>query len=147
MGTLMDKILKKISYEGDCWIWTGCINTDGYPKLNRKVNGVWNANIKGHRYVYEQVNGVIPEGHVVRHICDNTLCLNPAHLLVGTATDNMRDRVNRGRSSNNFPREHLELVKELRLKGLSQQEVANILKCSQAHISKIETGKYVLING
>ena len=140
----MDKIMKKITYEGDCWIWTGCRNTDGYPKLNRKAGGKWNANIKGHRYVYEQIKGEIPEGLVIRHTCDNILCLNPAHLEVGTPTDNMRDRVERGRTHNHVSREVWDQIIELRRKGLSQREVAEIVGCSQTHISKIETGKYVL---
>ena len=136
----MDKILKKISYEGDCWVWTGCRNTDGYPKLNR--NG--NANTKGHRYVYEQTKGEIPKGFVIRHACDNILCLNPDHLEVGTPTDNTRDRVDRGRTHNHVSKEVWGQIFELRRKGLSQQAVADIIGCSQTHISKIETGKYVL---
>lgn len=140
----MDKILKKITYEGDCWVWTGCKNTDGYPKLNRKVDGKWNANVKGHRYVYQQVNGEIPDGMVVRHKCDNVLCLNPDHLEIGTPTDNMKDRVERGRTYKHVDRKVWGYIKELRRKGLSQREVADIIGCSQTHISNIETGKYVI---
>jgi hypothetical protein len=35
---------------------------------------------------------------LVRHTCDNKLCVNPAHLLIGTAADNANDRVLRKRS-------------------------------------------------
>lgn len=141
----MDKILKKISYEGDCWVWTGCRNTDGYPKIGRKRDdGSFDFNVKGHRYVYEQTKGKIPEGMVVRHKCDNILCLNPEHLDIGTPMDNMRDRVERGRTHNHVSKEVWDQIRELRRKGLSQQAVADIVGCSQTHISKIETGKYVL---
>lgn len=136
----MDKIKKKLSYEKDCWIWTGCVNSDGYPKITRN----YDSNIKGHRYVYEQTKGKIPEGFVVRHTCDNLLCLNPDHLIVGSPTDNMRDRQERGRTNNFLSRKTTEEIRELRDKGLSQSTVAEIVGCSQSHISKLELGKYKL---
>ena len=49
-----------------------------------------------HRAVYAMVHGAIPKGLVVRHTCDNTLCVNPKHLIIGTQLDNIRDRVERG---------------------------------------------------
>ncbi len=51
------------------------------------------------RYIYEECFGEIPEGLVVRHKCDNTNCINPAHLEVGTQLDNINDAVVRGRTT------------------------------------------------
>ena len=64
---------------------------DGYP-LVRREGKLWNH----HRWVYYQATGDLPE--VVRHTCDNRLCVNLDHLLPGTHTDNARDRVLRGRN-------------------------------------------------
>jgi HNH endonuclease len=35
---------------------------------------------------------IIPEGMVVRHMCNNAWCINPEHLQIGTPSDNMYDR-------------------------------------------------------
>lgn len=132
--------MRKVVQVGDCLIWQGCRNTDGYPKISRGSN----CNIKGHRYVYEQVKGSIPEGLVIRHICDNILCLNPDHLIIGTPTDNMKDRVERGRTHNHLTNEQYEQIRELRRQGLSQDKVSKIVGCSQTQVSKMELGKCVL---
>ncbi len=52
-----------------------------------------------HRFVYEQKYGKIPKGKVVRHKCDNSLCINPEHLELGTRADNVQDRIIRNRSA------------------------------------------------
>lgn len=71
-------------------------NRDGYTmmKHNKKT-------VLRHRVVYSLHNGVSLKsmrGFLVRHMCDNPRCVNPEHLLLGTAKDNSRDMVERGRS-------------------------------------------------
>ena len=73
----------------DCWNWILSGEIDKYGHV---------GNMSSHRYSYQLHNGSIPEGQCVRHTCDNKRCVNPAHLVLGTQKDNMRDMVERGRA-------------------------------------------------
>lgn len=73
-----------------CWLWRGQKNQAGY---GRTAKGM------AHRIAFELVNGKIPDGHMIRHRCDNPSCCNPRHLEVGVALDNSRDCVERGRAA------------------------------------------------
>lgn len=53
-----------------------------------------------HRVVAESCLGPIPSDRMVCHHCDVRDCVNPAHLYIGTAVDNARDKRERGRAVN-----------------------------------------------
>ena len=50
-----------------------------------------------HRVAWKLANGPIPPRLMVLHSCDVPPCCNPAHLHLGTAADNSREMVERGR--------------------------------------------------
>lgn len=129
----------------DCWLWT------------RKAAG---GKIKYGRIFYngrqEQANrvswmmhfGTIPDGLDVCHTCDNPLCVNPAHLFLGTHTDNMRDKMRKGRGNHQIgevnhaakltERDVLE-IREWLEQGMSQREIAKRKGVTPTAISYINT--------
>lgn len=93
----------------DCWLWVGSKFRSGY-------GSVWVLSRhrcdRAHRVAYELSKGPIPEGRVVRHTCDTPLCVNPAHLLVGTNRENSADMVARGRQNRGEKNAHAKLTDE-----------------------------------
>lgn len=77
---------------GPCWVWAK-------PTKGRYVRvRVAGKTFAAHRVSWELEIGPIPDGLEVCHHCDNTKCVRPEHLFLGTHEDNMRDCVEKGRS-------------------------------------------------
>jgi hypothetical protein len=78
-----------------CHIWTGSKNNKGYGTIsfNKK-------SFIASRSSYVIYNGAIPHGMHICHRCDNPPCVNPAHLFLGSQSDNMKDAVAKNRNWN-----------------------------------------------
>lgn len=123
-----------------CWEWLGeNRHRDGYGVIKRNQK-----NVKTHRIAYELWVGEIPDGQVVRHDCDNPICVNPGHLRLGTQADNIRDMVARGRQSSGR-RFTPELVAEAKARyragGVTQLEVEQEFGMSAGMLSRMLSRK------
>lgn len=75
-----------------CWLWLQRPDKNGYGHIR-----IGDSKLIVHRASWAAFNGPIEPGAHVLHRCDNTSCVNPDHLFVGTRSDNMRDMVRKGR--------------------------------------------------
>lgn len=76
-----------------CWPWKGR-SSNGYGGLNFRKKQ-WRAS----RMAYLIANGDFDRTLLVCHTCDNPICVNPAHLWLGTHQQNMADRDAKGRTA------------------------------------------------
>src|SRR3954467_11624076 len=76
----------------DCWDWIGHKDLNGYGRLN-----VGGKPLLAHRLSYLVHLGSIPDDKALLHKCDRPCCVNPAHLFLGTQTDNLNDMYAKGR--------------------------------------------------
>lgn len=132
-------LLKRIDPEGglkSCWEWTSTKTNMGYG-----VFGKYYKNQLAHRWSYEFHYGVnLLKNFVVRHTCDNPLCCNPTHLLIGTQKENIQDAYDRKRRVHpwKITKAILFEIYFLKEKGLMNKEIAK-----QLHISRQVVSKYL----
>ncbi len=75
---------------GPCWLWTGGQRGKGYGAFNAEKPGGRYRMVNAHRYAYELTAGVVPVGLVLDHLCENGMCVNPAHLEAVSNGENIR---------------------------------------------------------
>lgn len=123
----------------ECWLWNGHRNKNGYGTLRSKT-----TTLAVHRVSYEMHKGKIPEGLVIRHMCNNPPCVNPNHLLVGTNLDNVMDKVRAGRTPVNESHGNCkysnEVVAQIRAATGRRKDIAKAFGVSESQVGNIRSG-------
>jgi hypothetical protein len=155
---IAERLWSKVDCSGGpdaCWIWQGAIGSNGYGNIG--TGRVMTEHV--HRVVYRLRYGEVPPGLFVLHRCDNPRCCNPAHLFLGTHTDNMRDMWEKGRGSRlgcpYQPPDHRrargpangaakltdEIVREIRRSSVDAGSLARLFGVTRENIYSIRNGK------
>lgn len=127
----------RVSVTG-CWEWVGYRDPHGYGRFC-----VGNTPRLAHRLMFECYFGRVPP--LLRHLCNNPSCINPAHVVPGTSTENARDTRRAGRLGGFAkPRLTPETVEEARRRlscGESQAAVARKLNVDKSTIHLLAKGR------
>jgi len=118
--------------ESGCWEWQMAKGRWGYGLLceNYKTQ-------HAHRIYYRYFKGKIPNGKIVRHTCDNTGCVNPEHLIIGTNLENTWDAIARNRLKS-FKLMPDDVIK-IRASKLTQTAIARNYGVNQSTVSRIKS--------
>lgn len=130
-----------------CWEWTGGRHGVGYGASRASMGGGRYA----HRAMFEAVCGSIPKGMYVLHSCDNRLCINPAHLFLGTHRDNIADMHAKNRQrggslpneknpSCRFSDDQIREIREARTR-MSMRETMAQFDISESHLLRVLRGE------
>lgn len=130
----------------ECWPWMAWADKSGYGRMG--LGGHNSRGVGAHRIAYELAAGPIPEGLSVLHRCDNRICVNLAHLFLGTHQDNMDDMMSKGRhgqtgcKGERHPGAKLTDAVVLQIKDATglHREIAKDFGVSRSLVSQIKSG-------
>ena len=118
-----------------CLEWTGSLKTNtGYGQITRNKKGYLT-----HRAAWSDVNGEIPEGRQICHLCHNRKCIEITHLYLGDQASNMRDRNLAGRQRKKLTEEQ---VREIRSDPRATAEIAVQYGISTRSVNSIKSRQY-----
>lgn len=84
MTEAVSRILRHVDVtDHGCWQWDS-LDTHGYGKTSHD-----NKTVTAHLWVWRTLNGPVPDGLQLDHLCRNRACCNPRHLEPVTASDNI----------------------------------------------------------
>jgi hypothetical protein len=150
--SLVDKAGPTVRAElGPCWIWMGALLKSRKEQHGRY--GRFGRSAYAHRIALELTQSTVlsSDQHALHH-CDNPPCCNPAHLYIGTPSDNMKDAARRNRlrpprfhgESNPFCKytdSEVARVLDLRRGGMSTRAIARATGMSQTHVRAVAGGR------
>lgn len=119
-------------YLSPCWIFDTLATSTGYGVFTYERKRQY-----AHRYFYEQVNGPVPSGLQIDHLCRVRACVNPKHLEPVSHAENGR----RG-AATKLSRADVLRIRELAAAGgRNNLQLAEQFGVGSPHISRIVNNK------
>ena len=131
----------------DCWPWIGGVDKDGYGRLFLYWEKQENAPrkqiyIRANRYALEKKLGrKLDTTEDALHHCDNSSCVRPDHLFLGTTLDNNRDCLAKGRDTNERKQEQIREIRKMLTEGVSSWVIEKTFGLSYSVVWKIRIGR------
>ena len=100
---LYEKLVSRMRVdENGCWIWTGPYwKKRKWPQNRYGYLTVWDGEkvrtLGTHRAMLIAIHGPLRPDQCACHRCDVPLCINPAHLFIGSMRDNIHDSRSKNR--------------------------------------------------
>lgn len=122
-----------------CWIWTGGWKLPhGYGRLTVGSMSLGTRRVDlAHRISYAEFVGPIPDRLHVLHRCDNPPCINPQHLFLGTAADNITDMLMKRRVHSKVTWPQVDEIRQAAIAGESQVSIARRYGITQVSVGCI----------
>lgn len=135
-----------------CWLWHNAVNpTSGYGTFSETIGYRKDQKVYAHRKSWMIHNmKELPRQEmfwVIKHECNNKLCVNPSHLTYAKKKSNAEDAVRdnlipRGEHNGNAKLydSEVELIRKLINAGIKQKIIAAMFKITQTTVSNIKSG-------
>ena len=137
VASFMSKI--EILGPNECWIWKACVHSNAL----KYGAFVWNGKLRGaNRVMWAIATGEEPPADLdVLHTCDNSMCVNPVHLFLGTHRDNMLDMHRKQRCTiATLTHDQVRQARVL-LREKTRKEVATVFGVKVGVIHDLASGK------
>lgn len=137
-----ERFWSKVKKTRGCWEWQAGKDANGYGQFY-----FCGKNFRAHRYAWSICLGRIPKGKLVLHKCNNTSCVRPSHLYLGTSKDNKFDAIQNGTvTGENSSRAKLtwkkvRSMRKLHSKGITQNELAKRFGVVEGNVWSIVNNK------
>lgn len=129
--------------DNQCWVWTAYKQSSGHGQFR-----IREKNHYAHRIAYYLAYGLFDDSLCVCHKCDNPSCCNPNHMFLGTLSDNMKDKIAKGRNTRGTAvngvllEEDVYEIKRLYATGeYTQKQIAKRFGIHQCNVGRIISGR------
>ncbi len=132
-----------------CIEWSGSLASNGYGQMYSAGKSV-----AAHRYAFMKAHSIreLRRDQFICHTCDNPPCVNPEHLFLGTATENMADKMAKGRHKFPLGTQHGRAkltdadISAIRTSGEPAKSLAEKLGVHPQHVRLIRRKKRIWLH-